>query len=589
MIKMLQNEAVQTFLSTMRSVFEGLPDWAITGGSVILAILVGMWGHRIFTRMARRAVRDAHPVTRSLFEKTARPARLAFILLAIWLVMPMMPVEGLGDVFGKLFMVAVIALIGWVAMNAAEMGAELYLRGIDGKTADDLMARTHETQVRVLRRCVDVVIVLVTAGFALMTFETGRQIGLSLFGMAGLASVVVAFAAYPIVKNLVAGIQLAMTQPIRTGDTVDIDGHRGKVDDLTASSVVLWTMDQRRLFVPHSLFMAKPCQKTSESSDVVGTVSIPANEVVPVERVRRVITETINNHPLWNGKVADLQVTDAKDGRVELRAKVSAATLRKARDLRCAVRERLIAFLQREHPNALPVRASKRSESDRLKHAELDLLTSGEGFDIPFDQLTVLKDGTLAYKDSRVLLYIRDVHVSGNRWRKPKYHLANCKALKKMTEDGRIEGYTVAAEAKGLFKVNIISNGTAKRERCTFLRWLQLSMGSEKEEGLRQRVHARSLLCDLSPPYRQADRTSRKCSGYGLRRVMAPGRRRVRGRRPLPPYALRPVVIPLYLAVEDDPPECMVATLIRLITVPDRELPDHVWFPSSGKKRAPQR
>src|SRR5919109_488699 len=242
----MQNEGVQNFFSGMRSMFEWLPEWVIAGGVVILAILIGVWAHRIFVRVAGRAVQHAHPIVRSLFNKTAGPARLAFILLAIWLVMPLMPVAGLGDVFGKLFTVAVIGLIGWAAMNAAEMGAELYLQGFDGKTGDDRMAQTHETQVRVLKRCVDVVIVLVTAAFALMTFETGRQIGVSLFAWAGLAGLVVAFAAYPLIKNLIAGVQLAMTQPIRIGDTVAINGQTGKVEDITASSAVIRLADERR-------------------------------------------------------------------------------------------------------------------------------------------------------------------------------------------------------------------------------------------------------------------------------------------------------------------------------------------------------
>ena len=467
MMKMMQNGTVETFFSTMRSMFEGMPDWVIAGGAVILAILVAMWAHRIFMRLTGRAVRDAHPVVKSLFANTARPARLAFILLAIWLVMPMMPAAGLGDVFGKLFMVAVIGLIGWAAINAAEVGAELYRQGFDGKTADDPMARAHETQVRVLKRCADVVIVLVTAGLALMTFETGRQIGFSLFGMAGLAGVVAAFAAYPLLKNLVAGVQLAATQPIRLGDTVEVEGETGKVEDITSSSAVLRRVDQRRLFVPLSSFMDKPFHNvTGGSSGIVGTVSLHANDNVPVERVRQQLTKAVDNDPRWNGKVADVQVTGAKYGRLELRAMVSAATPRKAWDLRCAVREKLIAFLQREHPDALPARASKSDESGRLTMAESDLLTSGEGIEVPFDRLTVLKDGTLAYKNSRVLLYIRDVHVSGDRWRQPRYHFAHCKALRKMTENGRMDGYAIAAEVEGFFTVNMMSNGTSKRRRC---------------------------------------------------------------------------------------------------------------------------
>jgi small-conductance mechanosensitive channel len=350
----MQNEGVQTFLSRMRSMFEWLPDWAIAAGVVILAIIAGAWAHRIFVRMAGPAVRNAHPVARSLFDKTAGPARLAFILLAIWLVMPMMPVAGLGGVFGTLFAVAVIGLIGWAAINAAEMGAELYLKGFDGKSEDDYLARTHETQVRVLKRCVDVVIVLVTAGFALMTFETGRQIGFSLFGTAGLAALVVAFAAYPILKNLVAGVQIAMTHPFRIGDTVEVDDQTGKIEDITASSVVMRLLDQRRLMVPLHFFMEKPFQNlTGDGSELVGTVSIHADYTVPVDRVRQKLTEIVRHDPLWDGKVASLQVTDAKEGRVELRAMVSAKTLRDAWDLRCAVREKLITYLQREHPAAL--------------------------------------------------------------------------------------------------------------------------------------------------------------------------------------------------------------------------------------------
>ena len=351
----MQNDTVQSILSGMRSMFEWLPDWVVAGGVVILAILAGIWAHRIFLRVAGPAAQYAHPVVRKLFNKTARPARLAFILLAIWLVMPMMPVAGLGDVFGKLFMVAVIGLIGWAAMNAAEMGAELYLHGFDGKSADDAMTQTHETQVRVLKRCVDVAIILVTAGFALMTFDAGRQIGFSLFGTAGLAALVVAFAAYPIIKNLIAGVQLAMTQPIRIGDTVDIDGQTGKIEDITASSAVMGIMDQRRLFVPLHFFMERPFQNlTREGPEITDTVSIHTGYSVPVDRVRQKLTEIVRNDPHSTGKVVKLQVTDAKAGRVELRATVSAASPRDAWDLRCSVREKLLDFLQREHPDALP-------------------------------------------------------------------------------------------------------------------------------------------------------------------------------------------------------------------------------------------
>jgi small-conductance mechanosensitive channel len=319
--------------------------------------------------------------------------------------------------------------------------------------------------VRVLKRCVDVVIVLVTASFALMTFETGRQIGLSLFAWAGLAGLVVAFAAYPLIKNLIAGVQLAMTQPIRIGDTVAINGQTGKVEDITASSAVIRLADERRSFVPLNFFMEKPFQKsTREGSEIIGTISLPTSGSAPVERLREKLTDVVSNDPLWDGKIAKLEAAGAKDGRVvELRAAVSARSSREARNLSCSVREKLIGFLRREHPDALPVTATV--DPNRLTRDELDLLSLGDGIDISFDQLAVLNDGTLAYKDHRILLYIRDVHVFGNKWRQPRYHLSHCKALKKMTENGRIKGYAVAAEANGFFKINMVSAGTSKSER----------------------------------------------------------------------------------------------------------------------------
>jgi small-conductance mechanosensitive channel len=344
------NESVQNFFSQVKPMFDWMPDWVIAGGAVILAIIAGIWAHRIFVRVAGRHIRNIHPVVRSLFDKSAGPAKLAFILLAVWLVVPMLPVAGLGSVFGTLFAVAVIGLMGWVAMNAVEMGAELYLQGLDGKTADDPMSRTHETQVRVLTRCADVVIVLITASFALMTFEAGRQMGFSLFATAGLGALVVAFAAYPIIKNLVAGVQIAMTQPFRIGDTVDVEGQTGVVEDITASSVVMRQWDQRRLLMPLHYFMEKPIQNLSgEKHEISGTVSVHTDYSVPVERVRQKLIEIVRSDPRWDGKAASLQVTDVEGGKLKLQATVSADTLHKAWNLRCAVREELVAFLQREH------------------------------------------------------------------------------------------------------------------------------------------------------------------------------------------------------------------------------------------------
>jgi small-conductance mechanosensitive channel len=143
---------------------------------------------------------------------------------------------------------------------------------------------------------------------------------------AGLAALVVAFAAYPILKNLVAGVQIVMTHPFRIGDTVEVKGQTGKMEDITASSVVMRLLDERRLIVPLYLFMEKAFQNlTRGDAGIVETVTIHTPSSAPVEWVREKFAEIVKNDPLWNGKVADLQVTDAKEGRLELRGSTSSS------------------------------------------------------------------------------------------------------------------------------------------------------------------------------------------------------------------------------------------------------------------------
>jgi small-conductance mechanosensitive channel len=346
----MQSESIQTFFSMI----ERLPDLAMVGGVVLLAILAAVWIHRLFLRMASRALRDANSFLLLLLEKTAGPSRLAFILLGVSAVLPLAP--GLGEVLGKALMVAVIGLMGWVAMNAAEIGVEHYWKVPDGDAAENVMTRTHVTQVRVLKRCVDTVIILITAAFALLMFEAVRPVGISLLASAALAALLAAFAARPVLANLAAGVQLAMTQPIRIGDTIDIGGNTGTIEEITFSSVVMRLVDQRQQIAPLSHFTEKPFQNlTGEGSEIIGTVSVHTDASAPVERMRQKLSEIVENNSLWDGKVATLQVTEFREGRLGLRASISADTLRKAWDLRCAVREKLVTFLQREHPEALPV------------------------------------------------------------------------------------------------------------------------------------------------------------------------------------------------------------------------------------------
>jgi small-conductance mechanosensitive channel len=206
-----------------------------------------------------------------------------------------------------------------------------------------------------MRRVVDTLLIIVTVAAALMTFEPVRQYGVSLFASAGVAGLVVGLAARPVLSNLIAGIQLAVTQPIRIEDAVVVENESGRVEEITSTYVVLRLWDMRRMIVPLTYFIERPFQNWSrESAGQTGAVLLQVDYAAPVERVRAKAIEIVKASPLWDGKLAKLQVTDADATGMQLRVLASARTAGEAFDLRCEIREKLIAFLQRDLPDALP-------------------------------------------------------------------------------------------------------------------------------------------------------------------------------------------------------------------------------------------
>ncbi|MGB7672638.1 MAG: mechanosensitive ion channel domain-containing protein [Pseudolabrys sp.] len=197
-----------------------------------------------------------------------------------------------------------------------------------------------------LSRTLDVVLVLLTLGAALMTFPAVRQYGLSLFASAGIAGIIAGLAARPVLSNLMAGVQLAMTQPIRLYDGVTVENEYGTVEEITSTYVVVKLWDLRRLIVPLTYFIEKPFQNW--------TRVLYVDYAAPVDVIRAKFSEILKQSDKWDGRIAALKVTDFKEGTMELRCLMSARTASQTFDLRCEVREKLIAFLQKEHPEALP-------------------------------------------------------------------------------------------------------------------------------------------------------------------------------------------------------------------------------------------
>jgi small-conductance mechanosensitive channel len=210
-----------------------------------------------------------------------------------------------------------------------------------------LLARKHVTQMRILQRVAKTLLAIVTAAAALMTFDSVRQYGVSLFASAGAAGLILGLAARPVLSNLLAGIQIAMTQPIRVEDQVVVEGETGWIETITSTYVVVRLWDLRRMVVPLSYFIEKPFQNwTYEGTAQIGAVLLRVGYTVPVDSLRQKLEEIVRHSPSWDRKVAKLEVTDVAIDAVELRALVSARNPSQTWDLRCEVREKLVAFLQ---------------------------------------------------------------------------------------------------------------------------------------------------------------------------------------------------------------------------------------------------
>jgi len=305
----------------------------------------------------------------SLLTQTRGPTRLALIIVALSIAAAAVPLDPAtaANVHHAL-LIAFIILAGWIGVIAVRLAGQIYSRRLSSDAAD-LLARKHLTQMRILERIATVLILVVAAACVLITFESVREYGVSLFASAGIAGVIAGLAARPVLSNLFAGIQIAIAQPIRLEDAVIVENEWGRIEEITGTYVVIRLWDWRRMIVPLSYFIEKPFQNwTRQSPALIGSVLIYVDYTVPVARVREELTKIVSRSKLWDRQVVNLQVTDAKHETVEMRALVSAADAPTAFDLRCEVREALIDFLQREYLHALPKRRAEVTLSEDARH-----------------------------------------------------------------------------------------------------------------------------------------------------------------------------------------------------------------------------
>ena len=346
---------LQALMADIDGMFSWIPSWFVGLGLVVGAILLALFAYRVAVWLLNRAFGTRLPLLSVFIDRTAGPAQLAVCLATVALVLPLAPLDDtIRTPLMRLFVVAFIALIGWISIRIVDMSAARYLQNFRDVT-ENFVARKHVTQVRVFKRVTETIIVVITVSTALMTFDSVRQYGVSLFASAGAAGIIVGLAARPLLSNLIAGVQIAITQPIRIEDAVIIENEWGWVEDIASTYVVIRLWDWRRMVVPLSYFIEKPFQNwTRDTASLIGVIALHVDYRADVPRIRRWLEEAVKQSKLWDGAVVNLQVIDADSRTIELRALVSARNAPQSWDLRCEMREKLIAFIRDEMPEALP-------------------------------------------------------------------------------------------------------------------------------------------------------------------------------------------------------------------------------------------
>jgi small-conductance mechanosensitive channel len=335
-------------------------NWqSLMWSAIILAaaISIALIGHFIVFRLLPRFARRQGTVFgQSLVKHSRGPARWIFPLLAALAVLPSLPLPPLlMAALEHITGLGLIAAIAWLVILSIDITSDVLAERYRIDVTDNLVARRIHTQFMMLRSIMVVLVAIVTLSIMLMTFPVIKHIGMSLLASAGLATLVVGLAMKGTLSNLIAGVQIALTQPFRLEDAVVVEGEWGWIEEIGTMYVVVRIWDLRRLVLPLSYFLDHPFQNwTYRSADILGATILYTDYTVPMEEMRTELRRICESTKLWKGEVCVLQATDATEHTVQLRALMDARNAGDASDLRCLVREGLIEYLKKNHPESLP-------------------------------------------------------------------------------------------------------------------------------------------------------------------------------------------------------------------------------------------
>lgn len=330
--------------------------------SIVMLIIVGLaayyFGQGTISLLLKVPGTRSVAMLRNVVHALRRPSRIIVTLIALLAALP--AATGLSfeteQAFQLCLLFALILVVGVSVIISLRLMTEAYLTRLARHDyADDIMVRAHQTQIKVLRRLGEILIGIITVASALMLFPSVKQYGVSLFASAGAASLVVGLSARGLLTNLIAGVQIAITQPIRMEDLVIINDDWCWVEEITATYVVLRVWDWRRYIVPISYFLENRFENWTHNSEAItGVVVLWLDYDAPMEEIREALCETVRSCPLWDGKVFGVQVSDCQHNAMKVRIVASARNALQSWDLRCDIREKAIARIRDEFPQALP-------------------------------------------------------------------------------------------------------------------------------------------------------------------------------------------------------------------------------------------
>jgi small-conductance mechanosensitive channel len=353
-----------------RVMFADLLTALLYAGRVIAILWLIFQGIRaVEKRMRHWAQRSGSVLNNVLVPVLGQTLRLAVPLLAILLLLPVLDLPSdWAWVTQRAFGILLIVSLAFLIIRGVHAVQNALLREHRLDVPDNYTARRIYTQISVIRKLIVAAVIVFGTAAILMMFDTVRQVGTSILASAGIAGIILGFAAQKTLGNLLAGVQIALSQPILIDDVVVVEGEFGRVEDITLTYVVVRTWDLRRLILPITYFIEKPFQNWSRKSDeLLGTVFLYLDYQVPLGELRAELKRLVQGNPNWDGQVCGLQVTDTKENTIEVRALMSSVDASKGFDLRCQIREGLIEFLRSRYPQSLPRVRLTMQEGDELR------------------------------------------------------------------------------------------------------------------------------------------------------------------------------------------------------------------------------